>query len=267
MKKMRCRHFRFRVSRVDHSGYLLVESCRSVDESMSLTLIVSLAVVVSTENSLAFVRASVCRWTCKSTEKMWIKGFVSLGLLGVGYCLNGVTQLPFKIIQSLSCVFFLFCGDLFIKSCSGRKLDRKLLSITGIVCFTLVYVLSLFEEPNLNVISNRFPNNPIVTIVAAILGCVSVCCISMGIEVVKGIAGILSYYGMISLLIMGIHSEIRVVMIKALGMVGIQGLLQNIIVFLITLIIAIPIYELFSRFVPRLTGCKLKIDRCGGKNH
>lgn len=60
---MRCRHFRFRVSRVDHSGYLLVESCRSVDESMSLTLIVSLAVVVSTENSLAFVRASVCRWT------------------------------------------------------------------------------------------------------------------------------------------------------------------------------------------------------------
>ena len=68
MKKMRCRHFRFRVSRVDHSGYLLVESCRSVDESMSLTLIVSLAVVVSTENSLAFVRASVCRWSGRDLQ-------------------------------------------------------------------------------------------------------------------------------------------------------------------------------------------------------
>ena len=210
----------------------------------------------------------------KNIKNLWGRVLVSSLLFLVGYLLNGKSVLPFKIIPAMTCVFFQLSCELFKRFIDNLGFeDSKILTggttaLISLIGLLITFLLSTLEQPNLNVISNSFPNNIVVTLICAEIGSISICFLSIFIQTVCYMQGILSYYGSISLLIMGVHSEIRVIVLSVTKILGCTQQLRSVIVFFITLLLVIPIHYCFSKYIPILSGCyNYRTDFYSFKHH
>ena len=194
-----------------------------------------------------------------SHNKMWIFGIISFVLFTVGYLFNGHSFLPFKVFSTLTAFLFMFLGyfskQYFYKILHVKKVFVLMASLIG---FLAVLILSFASKETVVLVSNILPKNPLITLSAGFMGCFAILFLSIWISENSKTAKILSFYGLNSMIIMGIHSEINFVCRLAFDLIhniiNISQGVRSVLILIITLLISIPVCSLLNKYIPILVG-------------
>lgn len=189
----------------------------------------------------------------------------------LAYVLQGETFLPFRLIQSLSAFLFFFAGDVCKKLCDSvsRWLDqRKLQNLVGYVAATVVLLgitwwMARLSDKDLILAGNCLPDNWLVTVVGGMSGCLALMLLSMMTASVPGLSKFLAFFGCNSMVVMGLHSEIRVGSYFVLEVImKLSGWMVELTVFVLTIVVCVPVVCFINRYLPVLSGRKVnKTDK------
>lgn len=160
----------------------------------------------------------------------------------LGCYINSDVKLPFSIIPSLTAIFFLHVGYL-CKDITKIivKCKRVTLICGSLVLLILTYILSMFHDRHLILASNELPDEFVLMLITALLGCVGLIFLAGLLDRMFFVKEIFQYCGFNSLIIMGTHSEIRIFCYFVLEHTGFVLTISNAwIVLLGTMIISIP---------------------------
>lgn len=119
----------------------------------------------------------------------------------------------------------------------------------------LCWMTALSEKP-LVLAQDSIPERWYVILVGGIAGCILVMLVSMLLESLPGLSQLLSYYGKNSMVVMGTHREIRLLVLSALEHVAplcAAGGLTAMAFFLIMLL-SIPVIQILSSYCPVIVG-------------
>lgn len=170
----------------------------------------------------------------------------------LGYLLRGYECMPLYIIQSLTTFIFVFLGyslkDFFCnKAISIQPLFLVLLSLL----FILVgFILSKISNCKLLLLNNILPDNVFVLLGGAICGILAIFGISNLLSKVKYINTILTWCGINSMIIMGIHSEIKTVLNFMLSSIDLPIGLIIASKTLLIMLISVPVSQLLKKVIP-----------------
>lgn len=154
-----------------------------------------------------------------------VVGIVCLFLYVCGYLCEGKDTLPFKLVSTFTTFIFVYLGYV------GREIIEimkkysiwRILLIMVLSFGTLCLISFLLVEKNLLLVNNILPQNPIITLIGSLSGILSIICGSLILEKATILESIFSYYGKNSMIVMGIHSEIRMMCYLVLKTMNIRG--------------------------------------------
>ena len=169
---------------------------------------------------------------------------------------------PFRIGQSLSgFIFFFFCYVISrylpqIHSCFAVSQGRwRGIAGCGICGLILCWMTALSEKP-LVLAQDSIPERWYVILAGGIAGCILVMLVSMLLESLPGLSQLLSYYGKNSMVVMGTHREIRLLVLSVLEQVAPLCAAWGItaIAFFLIMLLSIPVIQILSSYCPVIVG-------------
>jgi len=172
-------------------------------------------------------------------------------LFSIGYYFNGRAWAPFQLIQAATIMPFMLLGFQAkkIKIPVAKHVDSLVISFIG---FVFVFYLSQFDRP-LNLVSNTLQQNPLLFIVCGVMGIGSLFFLSISIG--GWLSKILVFFGLESMILMGIHQEIRVLSGYLIQSFIYLSPVELLIVNLISIILlSVPIILFLNTFLPFFVG-------------
>lgn len=169
---------------------------------------------------------------------------------------------PFRIGQSLSAFFFFF-GGYFISQyvseihrwLSGSRGKLAGCATCAICILVLCWMTALSEKP-LILAQDSMPERWYVIVVGGIAGCILLMVVSMLVERMARLSRLLTYYGKNSMIVMGTHREIRLLVLTVLEKVefvfGTAGI--TIVAFFLILLLSVPVIRILTSNCPILVG-------------
>lgn len=184
------------------------------------------------------------------------KGRISIAcivLFGFGYVCRGI-RIPFSITSALTAFLFFNVGDMAKNILVKIQQRKKIVAfIKSGVCVVLVSISAQLSDKNLILASNALPGNVILMLSASMIGCFLLVYLSNMIVGMRCLQMLLTYLGKNSLIIMGVHSEIRVVCYFILEHLGMQIDQKTVyIVFVLTIISCVFIIECMDKWCYRI---------------
>lgn len=169
---------------------------------------------------------------------------------------------PFRIGQSLSAFFFFFLGYFISQYMS--EIHRWLiepqgrwagLAACGLCVLILCWMTSLSEKP-LILAQDSIPDHWYVILIGGTAGCILLMLVAMLVELLPGLSALLSYYGKNSMVIMGTHREIRLLVLSFLEHVApLCGAAKTTaMAFILIMLLSIPVIQILSSYCPTIVG-------------
>jgi len=203
-----------------------------------------------------FVVRIVCWIILKETNNnVAFFGAFSLCLFMLAYLCNGKNFLPFKIFSTLSAFLFLYIGYIaknILKGFSKSLSQLKLVLMSG-MCLMVVFFVAMAIDAPLFLVTNNLPQNSILTLIGGMLGCVGIYFLSVVIARTK-VATFFSFFGVNSLIIMGIHTEIHYGFRLIFEIIGLNKICTEVLLFAIILLLSFPASFLLNKYFPVLVG-------------
>ena len=110
--------------------------------------------------------------------------------------------------------------------------------------------------------SNILPSNPMITLVGGLAGCFGLLILAILIEDIPVLSKLLAYYGINSLIIMGVHSEIYFALRLILEVyIGVSEKYLAFIICLLILILVIPICIILNNHCAILVGKRKVVEK------
>ncbi len=190
-----------------------------------------------------------------NNNRYWF-GAIAVALFALGYFVRGNSILPFKIESALTGLLFVFLGYCMKDTIHYVSAQRKTgsLLILALVGFGVVALLSAFVDTTVILVSNVLPENWIYTILGGFFGCVGMLSLSFLLERVQRISTYIAFFGVNSLIIMGIHSEINFAMRFVFHILHFDSVMRPVLIFAITLLLSVPICVIINKYFPILAG-------------
>ena len=188
-------------------------------------------------------------------NNLWAFGALSSVLFVLGYVFQGKGFLPFKIFSTLTVFLFVFIGYLLKSVFPALQKRSPLILLGGAAgCFGLVFVATLFADKTVTLVANSFPTNPAATLLGGFAGCFGLVFLALLLTRVPKLSDALAFYGVNSLIVMGIHSEINFALRFLFHLISLGQIYRVILIFLLTLILSVPICIILSKYFPVLVG-------------
>lgn len=201
-----------------------------------------------------------------SRNNLYILGTLGVICFVLAYFLEGRAGLPLRFVQSLSAFVFFFAGDLCKPLCAfaAKSVGRAwgaFTCVTGAVAaFGIVLWMSLLTDKALVLGGNILPSSWVITIAGGLGGCLGLVCLSVLMQRIGGSSRMLAFFGCHSMIVMGLHSEIRMVLYLVLEKVlKLSSWALELPVFVLSLGICAPVAWVIGRHVPVLVGKKKDI--------
>jgi len=195
-------------------------------------------------------------------DNIILLGSIAVLLFLCGYILNNKNILPFSIVPAMTSFLFYFLGDLLKAHFSPFiKMKMKYKFLIFILCILTCISCSVWAGSTVLLIQNSLPENIFAVLIGAISGIVALITISVLCSEIYCFKKIYSFIGQNSLIIMGIHSPIRVIMLFVLSKINIT-MVQNFITWAFTLLLSIPVCIFLNRKLPVLVGKKKIGSKC-----
>lgn len=184
--------------------------------------------------------------------------FLAWIIRGKSYFILG----PFRIGQSLSAFFFFFLGYFMSQYVSQihswlMKPQGRWAGIVacGLCILILCWMTSLSEKP-LILAQDSIPDRWYVILIGGTAGCILLTLVAMLVECLPGLSKLLSYYGRNSMVIMGTHREIRLLVLSLLEHVApLCGATKiTAMAFILILLLSIPVIQILSSYCPTIVG-------------
>lgn len=166
-------------------------------------------------------------------------------------------SVPCKIGQSVSAMFFMWCGTVFNNEvrpmfCHLKKWVKLLIAVMG---FVLVFLTTLLLNDSINMMGNYFTAKPIMASVVSLIGCVSFYLFSSLLEGTY-LEKTLCFYGVNSMLILGIHFPLKNMLRLVFCRLGLSAGQSCIPIFVLVLLLIVPLAYIVNKYFPILVGQK-----------
>lgn len=171
--------------------------------------------------------------------------------------LHVTDNVPFKLGQSVSAMFFMWCGTVFNNGvrpmvCRLKNWVKLLVAVIG---FVLVFLTTWWLNDSINMMGNYFTVKPILASVVSLCGCASLYLFSALLEDTHA-KNILCFYGLNSMLILGIHFPLKNMLRLVFSRFGLTAGQSSIPTFLFVLLLIVPLAYLVNKYFPFLVGQK-----------
>ena len=223
-------------------GDLFIESSASIGPSWFLL-------------ALFIVRATFWLMAKFTKNNFYLIGIICIALFVLGSLCRGMSFLPFKIFSTLTAFFFIYCG--YVSKTNLMRLKEKkiwILFLASVIAFGATFFAATSAERTLLLTSNVLPSNIFLVLAGGIFGCIGLICLAMSVEKTRFLSALLAFYGVNSLIIMGIHSEISLFFLLIFKLVGVAYLPKIVLVMIITMILSIPFSILLNKYLPFMVG-------------
>jgi len=180
----------------------------------------------------------------------------------LAYALEGFAALPLRLTAALSGFFFFFLGD----QCKGlldtgiRTLCRGWRILLWIpvaaVAFGVVGWMTALSDRALILVGNSLPKPWFAAPVGGLAGCAGMVAVSLLLERIPGVGKAAAFFGGCSMIVMGLHSQMRLGLYLVLPMAGLSGWVLEAAVFALSLLLCVPAALFINRYLPFLAGKK-----------
>ena len=178
---------------------------------------------------------------------------ISVLVYVIGVYVGNNTLNLFKIMSASTCVIFYYLG--YILKTLFASYDGKNCGVYFCVCAGVSLYLSSFEAFPLNLITNTIPATPVLNFACGLLGCLSVFYLSFLILKQSGaLLKVVLLMGVNSLVVMGTHIEIKVVLSYILNRFFDPSYYMSLALLLCIIIFSVPICALYRKYVASLIG-------------
>lgn len=171
--------------------------------------------------------------------------------------LGVLTDAPFRLGQSIAAVFFMWCGQMYKAVIDKyQNLIKPFISAIGTALgFIALLFVAWWLEDSIDMAGNYYPSSMIVALTAAIVGCVALHMFSSLIS--KSRAGkVFVYYGLNSMLILGLHIPLRNVFRLCFSKIGLTAQQSSLPIFVLILLASIPLICFVNKYMPFLVGMR-----------
>lgn len=191
-----------------------------------------------------------------TNDKKWILLTVSFTLFILAFILNGFNKLPFSLLPSCAGMLFFAIGDVFkpVFHKIGLQKHRWAYIFLGLGLSVGCFFVCKYCDREVRLIDNLYPNNFFLYIIAAVLGLFGLYFISVACSAFQPLQGFFRFFGSNSLIIMGTHGVLRVVLFAVAERIVENAFAQSVIVFVGTLVLSVPICILMNKYFPLLCG-------------
>ena len=165
------------------------------------------------------------------------------------FALNGVSNMPYYFASALTGLIFFHIGRLFKTKTKTAENIKPVTATIGALILTVVLGVLVWFTESTNLGNNAY-DVPVAVLPVALIGIALLVCTSIVLTKVKIFTKFLSYLGENSLSIMGWHSEIRIVTLFAVSLIGVDNkIIKLIIVLLATLLLCVPFNKITNLLI------------------
>ena len=167
-----------------------------------------------------------------------------------------LNNLPCKLGQSIAALFFMCCGQLFesklTKMSNLKPFASLMLAFVGML---MVLSIAWYLDDTIDMAGNHFPSSLLLATIVALVGCMSLYLLSSSIKHWK-INKSIAFYGINSMLILGLHIPIRNIFRLALSRMGLSSQQSTLPIFIMIMVVSLPLIMVVNKYVPFLVGMK-----------
>ena len=182
-------------------------------------------------------------------------GIIALFILVL--LLKVTDNVPFKIGQSISAMFFMWCGMVFNRRYKKMSLYRNqwLLLLFPIIGFGVVLLTTWLLNDSVNMMGNYFTTKPILASFVSLIGCLSLFFLSSVLED-KKLNKLFCFFGVNSMLVLGIHFPVKNLLRLFFSKIGLTAEQSVIPIFVLVLVLMIPLAYFVNKYCLVLVGQK-----------
>ena len=164
--------------------------------------------------------------------------------------------MSFKLGQSISAIFYMWCGQLFgSKSSLLSKMKPSALLLFSILGMAIVLCTSWYLSDSINMVGNYFPSSLVCITIVALVGCISLYLIAECFKEWR-ITKLISFYGVNSMLVLGLHIPLRNVFRLVFSRLGLSPQQSSLPIFIFIMLVSIALIIMVNKYIPILVGMK-----------
>ncbi len=165
-------------------------------------------------------------------------------------------EMSIKLGQSISAMFYMWCGQLFgAKSSSLLKMKPLALLVLAFSGMGIVLSTAWYLGDSINMAGNYFPSSLACITIVTLVGSISLYLLSICMNKVK-LGSIMAFYGINSMLVLGLHIPLRNISRLVFSRICLSLQQSSLPTFMLIMLISIPLIMMVNKYIPILVGMK-----------